>query len=192
MLIVLESLTHSWPEISTRLHGGGILTTLSSVRLSISNLDYSVYLILPILREQESWVYPTEPRLLELSRVGKGREVGGLEDGAICLKVKHTPSSPHSLLWMATQLYHGLKTSLALLFEDLASLSTKPKTQARSPDRGPSLFPGVISGQTWGLENCPKPSSQPLPYASLHQDLLSIFMLQGVWTTFPWSFGTLN
>lgn len=33
------------------------------------------------------------------------------------------------------------------------------------------LFPEVISGQTWGFESCPKPSSLSHPHADLYPDV---------------------
>lgn len=74
-------------------------------------------------RKQEPWVDLLEPTFLALSRIEKGREATGWENGDLSLLLKHSPSSPHSLLQMAPHMYHALSTFLALLFETLGSSS---------------------------------------------------------------------
>lgn len=47
------------------------------------------------------------------------------------------------------------------------------------------LFPEIISGQTWGFESCPKPSSLSCPYADLYLDLLKYPEVSGCLNNFP-------
>lgn len=47
------------------------------------------------------------------------------------------------------------------------------------------LFPEIISGQTWGFESCPKPSSLSRPYADPCLDLLKYPEVLGCLNNFP-------